>query len=146
MITIKSNAFGTGLSLLVNKSVFCSISFGKITVWKLNLILRSNDFNSIRFCYYQQNECQLQHFFAVQHVVDDCKSKLPSIQSKPCKMFAATLQPSWPSRPQTKGTLLFYFLKLYNFVFMKFLWDQPVLRYSTHGSQKSRRNQKNRKK
>ena len=39
------------------------------------------------------------------------------IQSKPCKMFAATLQPSWPSRPQTKGTLLFYFLKLYNFVF-----------------------------
>ena len=39
------------------------------------------------------------------------------LQSKPCKMFAATLQPSWPSRPQTKGTLLFYFLKLYNFVF-----------------------------
>ena len=42
------------------------------------------------------------------------------LQSKPCKMFAATLQPSWPSRPQTKGTLLFYFLKLYNFVF---LWN-----------------------
>ena len=34
-------------------------------------------------------------------------------------MFAATLQPSWPSRPQTKGTLLFYFLKLYNFVFFE---------------------------
>ena len=32
-------------------------------------------------------------------------------------MFAADFQPSWPSRPQTKGTLLFYFLKLYNFGF-----------------------------
>ena len=42
---------------------------------------------------------------------------LLDLQSKPCKMFAATLQPSWPSRPQTNGTLLFYFLKLYNFVF-----------------------------
>ena len=31
-------------------------------------------------------------------------------------------------------------------VFMKFLWDQLVLSYSTHGSQKSRRNQKNREK
>ena len=30
-------------------------------------------------------------------------------------MFAATLQPSWPSRPKTNVTLLFYFLKLYNF-------------------------------
>ena len=29
-------------------------------------------------------------------------------------MFAANLQPSWP---RTKGTLLFYFLKLYNFGF-----------------------------
>ena len=28
---------------------------------------------------------------------------------------SATLQPSWPSRPQTNVTLLFYFLKLYNF-------------------------------
>ena len=37
------------------------------------------------------------------------------IQSKPWKMFAATLQPSWPSRPKTNVTLLFYFLKLYNF-------------------------------
>ena len=27
-------------------------------------------------------------------------------------------------------------------VFMKFLWDQPVLSYSTHGSQKSAANQK----
>ena len=32
-------------------------------------------------------------------------------------MFAATLQPSWPSRPKTNVTLLFYFLKLYNFGF-----------------------------
>ena len=32
-------------------------------------------------------------------------------------MFAAYFQPSWPSRPQTKGKLLFYFLKLYNFGF-----------------------------
>ena len=40
-----------------------------------------------------------------------------NIQSYPRKMFAAYLQPSWPSRPQTKGTLLFYFLKLYNFGF-----------------------------
>ena len=31
-------------------------------------------------------------------------------------------------------------------LFMKFLWDQPVLRYSTHGSQKSGANQKNREK
>ena len=38
-----------------------------------------------------------------------------TIQSKPWKMFAATLQPSWPSRPKTNVTLLFYFLKLYNF-------------------------------
>ena len=30
-------------------------------------------------------------------------------------MFVATLQPSWPSRPKTNVTLLFYFLKLYNF-------------------------------
>ena len=30
-------------------------------------------------------------------------------------MFAATLQPSWPSRPKTDVTSLFYFLKLYNF-------------------------------
>ena len=29
---------------------------------------------------------------------------------------------------------------------MKFLWDQPVLSYSTHGSQKSGANQKNWKK
>ena len=39
------------------------------------------------------------------------------LHSYPRKMFAANLQPSWPSRPQTKGTLLFYFLKLYNFGF-----------------------------
>ena len=30
--------------------------------------------------------------------------------------------------------------------FMKFLWNQPVLSYSTHGSQKSAANQKNREK
>ena len=35
-------------------------------------------------------------------------------------MFAAYFQPSWPSRPKTKGTLLFYFLKLYNY---GFLWN-----------------------
>ena len=39
----------------------------------------------------------------------------PMLQSKPWIMFAATLQPSWPSRPKTNVTLLFYFLKLYNF-------------------------------
>ena len=62
-------------------------------------------------------------------------------------MFAANLQPSWPSRPKTKGLLLFYFLKLYNFdSYEYFLWDQPVLSYSTHGSQKSVANQKNREK
>ena len=33
----------------------------------------------------------------------------------PYKMFAANLQPSWPSRPKTNVTLLFYFLMLYNF-------------------------------
>ena len=35
----------------------------------------------------------------------------------PYKMFAANFQPSYPSRPKTKGSLLFYFLKLYNFGF-----------------------------
>ena len=40
-----------------------------------------------------------------------------TLQSKPWIMFAATLQPSWPSRPKTNVTLLFYFLKLYNFCF-----------------------------
>ena len=30
-------------------------------------------------------------------------------------MLAATLQPSWLSRPKTNVTFLFYFLKLYNF-------------------------------
>ena len=39
------------------------------------------------------------------------------IQSTPYKMFVAYFQPSWPSRPKTKGPLLFYFLKLYNFGF-----------------------------
>ena len=39
------------------------------------------------------------------------------IQSNPYKMFVAYFQPSWPSRPKTKGLLLFYFLKLYNFGF-----------------------------
>ena len=36
------------------------------------------------------------------------------LQSNPYKMFAAYFQPSWPSRPKTNVTLLFYFLKLYN--------------------------------
>ena len=39
------------------------------------------------------------------------------IQSNPYIMFAANLQPFWPSRPKTKGPLLFYFLRLYNFGF-----------------------------
>ena len=39
------------------------------------------------------------------------------LQSNPYKMFSADFQPSWPSRPNTKGPLLFYFLKLYNFGF-----------------------------
>ena len=32
-------------------------------------------------------------------------------------MFAATLQPLWPSRLKTNVTLLFYFSELYNFCF-----------------------------
>ena len=40
-----------------------------------------------------------------------------TVRSNPYKMFAANFQPSWPSRPQTKGILLFCFLKLYNFGF-----------------------------
>ena len=40
---------------------------------------------------------------------------LALLQSKPYKMFAATLQPSLPSRRKTNVTLLFYFLKHYNF-------------------------------
>ena len=49
---------------------------------------------------------------------DACDSAVYLVpQSYPRKMFAADFQPSWPSRPQTKGTLLFYFLKLYNFGF-----------------------------
>ena len=43
------------------------------------------------------------------------KSSRIFLQSKPGIMFAAFLQPSWPSRPKTNVTLLFYFLKLYNF-------------------------------
>ena len=39
------------------------------------------------------------------------------LQSNPYKMFAAYFQPPWPSRPKTKGSFLFYFLKLYNFGF-----------------------------
>ena len=41
------------------------------------------------------------------------------VQSNPYKMFAAYFQPSWPSRPKTNVTLLYYFLKLYNFGFYK---------------------------
>ena len=37
------------------------------------------------------------------------------LQSNPYKMFAADLQPSWLSRLITNASLLFYFLKLYNF-------------------------------
>ena len=43
--------------------------------------------------------------------------KTPNVQSNPYIVFAANLQPSWPSRPKTKGLLLFYFLRLYNFGF-----------------------------
>ena len=45
-----------------------------------------------------------------------------------------------------KAHFYFTFWNSTTLFFMKFLWDQPVLRYSTHGSQKSRRNQKNREK
>ena len=48
---------------------------------------------------------------------EDRKVARHCLQSKPYKMFVATLQPSWPSRPKTNVTLLFYFLKLYNFYF-----------------------------
>ena len=37
------------------------------------------------------------------------------LQLNPYKMFAANFQPSWPSRPKTKGSLLFHFFKFYNF-------------------------------
>ena len=59
-------------------------------------------------------------------------------------MFVADFQPSWPSRPQTKGTLLFSFLKIYNFGFYEMFvgstgseQQQPM-----HGLQKSDANQK----
>ena len=65
-------------------------------------------------------------------------AKESMLQSKPYKMFAATLQPFCPSRPKTKATLLFYFLKLYiSYFYKKKLWDQPFLNISTHGLQKS---------
>ena len=70
------------------------------------------------FCVNPQGLWWIRHLifqFAIFFLVSQLYSTV--VQSKPCKMFAATLQPSWPSRPQTKGTLLFYFLKLYNFVF-----------------------------
>ena len=62
--------------------------------------------------------CSLARLLS-NHVVDRLQIVvIPDIiQSKPYKMFAATLQPSWPSRPKTNVTLLFYFLKLYNFCF-----------------------------
>ena len=41
--------------------------------------------------------------------------KLPG--ANPCKIIKANLQPSWPSRLKTNVSLLFYFLKLYNFGF-----------------------------
>ena len=40
------------------------------------------------------------------------------VQSNPYKMFAANFQLSWPSRPRTKGPLLFYFLKTLQFWFL----------------------------
>ena len=40
------------------------------------------------------------------------------LQSNLYKMFTAYFKPSWPSRPKTNVTLLFYFLKLYNFGFL----------------------------
>ena len=64
-------------------------------------------------------------------------------------MFAADFQLSWPSRPQTKGKLLFYFLKLYNFGFYEIFLgstSSELQQYRTHGSQKSGASQKNREK
>ena len=72
---------------------------------------------------------------------------LQNLQSNPYNMFAAYFQPSWPSRPKAKGTLLCYFLKLYNFGFYDiFVGSTSSEQYSTHGSQKSGANQKNREK
>ena len=34
-----------------------------------------------------------------EHTFIYSKPNYTIVQSKPCKMFAATLQPSWPSRP-----------------------------------------------
>ena len=50
-----------------------------------------------------------------QNVVNILEAKRVDLQSKPWIIFADTLQPSWPLRPKINVTLLFYFLKLYNF-------------------------------
>ena len=55
-------------------------------------------------------------------------------------MFAANFQPSWPSRPKTKGLLLFYFLKLYNFGFYEIFVGSTGSELQHHGSQKSAAN------
>ena len=41
-------------------------------------------------------------------------------------MFAADLKPSWLSRLKTNVTLLFYFLKLYDFVFQFWAMEHYV--------------------
>ena len=67
------------------------------------------------------------------------------VQSNPYKMFAAYLvQPSWPSRPKTKGTLL-NFLKLYNFGFYVIFVGSTSSEVQHPWSQKSGANQKNKK-
>ena len=60
-------------------------------------------------------------------------------------MFAAYFQPSWPLRPKTKGILLFYFLKLYNFGFFEIFVGSTSSELQ-HPFQKSAANQKNREK
>ena len=55
--------------------------------------------------------------FSKKPVLQKLQPISSALQSNPYKMFAATLQPSWPSRPKTNVILLFYFLKLYNLDF-----------------------------
>ena len=79
------------------------------------------------------NECSLS-IFATNYYYSPTREKC----SRPICSLPG-LQGHTPKAP--------YYFTFWNStisVFMKFLWDQPVLSYSTHGSQKSRRNQKNR--
>ena len=57
-----------------------------------------------------------------------------------CSRLISSLPGLQDQKP--KAYYYFTFLNSTISVFMKFLWDQPVLSYSTHGSQKSAANQK----